>query len=80
MSENDWFDDRADRFFEDKEGCPQDRWTNKADCPHCVAELLREASKIGESVMREGALEVVDDIFGADSPYYQQIKSRLEEL
>lgn len=77
---NDWFDDRAARFVNDRQGCPEDAWTNKRICQHCIAELLREASKIGESVMREGALEVADDIFGADSPYYQQIKSRLEDL
>ena len=77
---DDWFDERAARFMRDDEGCSNDPWTKKSRCPHCVAELLRESSKIGESVMREGALEVVDDIFGADSGYYQRIKARLEDL
>ena len=48
---NDWFDDRAERLLADREGCVNDRWTNKADCPHCVAEVLREAYKVGEGVM-----------------------------
>lgn len=77
---NDWFDDRAHLFFQDDAGCPNDPWTMRRACPHCVAEVLREASKVGEGVMRDAALEVADDIFGADSGYYQRIKSRLEDL
>ena len=80
MPTDEWFDERAKRFSRNFDECPNDPWTTKSRCPHCLAEVLQEAYKLGEGVMRDAALEVVDDIFGADSGYYLRIKSRLEDL
>ena len=48
---NDWFDDRVELLWKDDAGCPDDPWTMKRACPHCVAVVLREAYKVGEGVM-----------------------------
>lgn len=55
--EPDWIRKKAEAFFNDRQGCPDDPWTNKAACLHCLEALLREVAATNVTEDRDEDVE-----------------------